>query len=59
MNSKINHFIIHYKGNKRNETPIIIDHVNFKNKKNIVEPFAGSSAMSFGVWRLRNIRNMK
>jgi hypothetical protein len=52
MNSKINHFIIHYKGNKRNETPLIINHIDFNNKKNIVEPFTGSSAMSFGIWKI-------
>ena len=49
--SKINHFITHYKGNKRNECPFIMDALNFSRKNNIVEPFAGSCAMSFFIWK--------
>lgn len=50
--SKINHFIIHYKGNKRNETIQIINHIDFNSKKSIVEPFAGTSAMSFKIYQI-------
>jgi site-specific DNA-adenine methylase len=46
-----NHFPFSYKGNKRNETDNIINNIDFKNKKNIVEPFTGSSAMSFAIWK--------
>jgi site-specific DNA-adenine methylase len=46
-----NHFPFSYKGNKRNEIENIINNIDFKNKKNIVEPFTGSSAMSFGIWK--------
>lgn len=46
-----NHFPIIYKGNKRNECENIINNIDFVGKKNIVECFAGSSAISFAIWR--------
>jgi len=47
----ISHFIYQYKGNKRQETSTILPIINFNNKKNIVEPFCGTSAMSFAIWK--------
>jgi site-specific DNA-adenine methylase len=47
----ISHFIIQYKGNKRLETSTILPIINFNNKKNIIEPFCGTSAMSFAIWQ--------
>jgi site-specific DNA-adenine methylase len=49
-NSKT-HFIFKYKGNKRLETSTILPIINFNNKKNIIEPFCGTSAMSFAIWQ--------
>ena len=45
-----NHFFITRNGNKRNEAFDIIKLINFDNKKNIIEPFCGSSAISFHIW---------
>jgi site-specific DNA-adenine methylase len=50
LNSKT-HFIFKYKGNKRLETSTILPIINFNNKKNIIEPFCGTSAMSFAIWQ--------
>jgi len=50
-NLKKTHFIINYKGNKRQEISTILPTINFNKKKNIVEPFCGSSAMSFAIWK--------
>jgi len=47
----MNHFLISYAGNKRNEYKEIKDLINLKGIKNIVEPFCGSSAISFNIWR--------
>ncbi len=46
-----NHFIFSYAGNKRNEFKYlnnIID--NIDNYDTIIEPFCGSSAISFNIW---------
>lgn len=45
-----NHFFISRPGNKRNEAYDFINLVNFDNIKNIIEPFCGSSALSFHIW---------
>jgi len=45
--SNKNHFIIGYKGNKREEIKYIIKDIDFTNIKYIVEPFCGSSALSY------------
>lgn len=44
------HFIIDYKGNKRNEYKYLEPFLDFKGIKNIIEPFCGSSAISFQIW---------
>lgn len=46
-----NHFIFPCAGNKRNEINNFIDYIDFENKKDIVESFCGSSAMSFYIWK--------
>ena len=45
-----NHFIFPYTGNKRNEAKGFLENINLENKKNIIEPFCGSSALSFSIW---------
>lgn len=45
-----NHFIYSYAGNKRNETENFLNHINLDNIKNIIEPFCGSSAISYAIW---------
>ena len=45
-----NHFIFSYVGNKRNETQNFINNIKLDNIKNIIEPFCGSSAISFATW---------
>jgi len=37
-------------GNKRTEFKIFKDYIDYDNKKNIIEPFCGSCAMSFNIW---------
>ena len=44
-----NHFIISYAGNKRTEVEEIYKHLKLDDKKIIVEPFAGSSAISYYI----------
>lgn len=46
-----NHFFVAYTGNKRNEVDDIIDNIEFNDKENIIEPFCGSSAISFHIWK--------
>lgn len=46
-----NHFFISYTGNKRNEADYIINEIDFNNTKNIIEPFGGSGAISFHIWK--------
>jgi len=43
-------FVIGYAGNKRNEYKYFKDSVNLDGIKNIVEPFCGTSAISFNIW---------
>ena len=45
-----NHFFFSYPGNKRNEFNEIIKSINFDNINNIIEPFCGSSSISFNIW---------
>jgi len=45
-----NHFIYSYLGNKRNETENFLNNIKLDNIKNIIEPFCGSSAISFAIW---------
>jgi site-specific DNA-adenine methylase len=47
----MSHFIISYAGNKRNEYKHIKPHLSLENKKNIIEPFCGTSALSFHIWK--------
>lgn len=46
----MNHFIIAYAGNKRKEYQYFKSKVNLDNIENIIEPFAGSCAISFNIW---------
>jgi len=45
-----NHFYISYSGNKRNEVVEIYDNINFENVDTIIEPFCGTSAISYYIW---------
>lgn len=45
-----NHFLFSYIGNKRNETKQFLDNIKLDGIKNIIEPFCGSSAISFSIW---------
>lgn len=47
---KHNHFIYSYQGNKRNEAEHFIEKTSFDDIENIIEPFCGSSAISFQIW---------
>lgn len=44
-----NHFIFSYAGNKRNESENILEKINFNNIETIIEPFCGSSAISYYI----------
>lgn len=46
----MNHFIYCYAGNKRNEYKYFKDYIKLEGVKNIIEPFCGSSAISFNIW---------
>lgn len=58
----INHFFFAYTGNKRNECDELINNYilndNDNDNINIIEPFCGSSAISFKIW-LNNKNNNK
>ena len=43
-------FIFSYPGNKRNEFKFIKDSLKLDSIKNIIEPFCGTSSMSFNIW---------
>ena len=44
------HFFISYSGNKRFEYKYLDPFLNFDGVENIIEPFCGSSAISFNIW---------
>lgn len=46
---KKNHFFIPYFGNKREEVDKIYNEINFKNIDTIIEPFCGTSAISYYI----------
>jgi site-specific DNA-adenine methylase len=46
----MSHFLIAYPGNKRNEYKNFKDNINLDGLKNIIEPFAGTGAISFNIW---------
>lgn len=46
----MSHFLIVYAGNKRNEYKNFKDNINLDGLKNIIEPFAGTAAISFNIW---------
>lgn len=46
-----NHFIFSYTGNKRNEAEDFLNLIDAENVVNIIEPFCGSSAISYNIWK--------
>ena len=46
----MSHFILPYAGNKRNEYKYLKKYLNFDGIQNIIEPFCGTSAISFNIW---------
>jgi len=46
------HFVISYKGNKRTEIKEILKGIDLSNIKYIVEPFCGSSALSYALSKM-------
>lgn len=46
----MSNFIFSYSGNKRKEYKYFKDYINLKGVKNIIEPFCGSSSISFNIW---------
>lgn len=50
MTKPKNHFLYGYAGNKKDETADIIEAINFDKIENIIEPFCGSSALSYNIW---------
>ena len=48
----MNHFIISYHGNKRKDYHEFKDNICYDNVKNIIEPFAGSCAISYNIWKI-------
>ena len=45
-----NHFYMSYAGNKRKEIANLYEFINFDNIKCVIEPYAGSQAMSYYIW---------
>ena len=56
-----NHFFIPYSGNKREEVDKIYDLMkdNIKNDTIIIEPFCGTSALSFYIYGKRKRKKFK
>lgn len=50
----MNHFLFCYYGNKRKDYKHFKDNICYDNVKTIVEPFGGSSAISFNIWKTYN-----
>lgn len=46
-----NHFFFFYAGNKRQEVEHIYSKINFENIDTICEPFCGSCAVSYYIWK--------
>ena len=46
------HFVFSYFGNKRTETKEILKNIDLTNMKYIVEPFCGSSALSYAISKI-------
>ena len=46
----MSHFLFPYAGNKRNEYKHFKNYINYDGIKNIIEPFCGTSAISFNIW---------
>lgn len=53
---KLNHFMIPYLGNKRTEVKKIYDNINLDGIDTIVEPFCGTSALSFYISTLHPLK---
>jgi site-specific DNA-adenine methylase len=51
-----NHFILSYAGNKRQEVEKIRENINLDNIDTIIEPFCGSSALSYYISTLEPLR---
>lgn len=45
------HFFMSYMGNKRREINQILPYINIEDKDTICEPFCGSCAMSYNLWK--------
>ena len=54
-----NHFITPYFGNKREEVVKIYSMIDMDKYDTIVEPFCGSSAISYYIWTKNKDRNIK
>lgn len=46
----MNHFVYSYHGNKRQEYKHFAEVANYTGIENIIEPFCGTSAISFNIW---------
>jgi site-specific DNA-adenine methylase len=46
------HFICGYCGNKKNDFPFFKDYINYDGIDTIIEPFCGSSAISYLIWKI-------
>jgi len=53
---KLNHFMIPYYGNKRTECKKIYDNLNLEGIDTIVEPFCGTSAISYYISTLQPLK---
>lgn len=53
---KLNHFMIPYYGNKRNEVKKIYENIDLSDVDIIVEPFCGTSALSFYISTLHPLK---
>lgn len=50
----MNHFLISYYGNKRQDYQHFKDNISYDNVKTIVEPFGGTAAISYNIWKTYN-----
>lgn len=49
----MSHFLISYAGNKRHEFKLFDNKIDYNNKNIFIEPFCGSCAMSFNIYKKR------